>query len=67
MSETPGLEPQTEQRNLTKMSKRVWVINIIFFAVLFGGMFLAPISGIYVAAAVIIVAFIASMLYIYLF
>lgn len=67
MSETPGLEPQTEQRKLKKMSKRVWVINIIFFAILFGGMFLVPLSGIYVAAAVICVAFVASMLYIYLF
>ncbi len=65
MSGTP--EPQTDQRKLRKMSKRAWVINLVFFAILFGGMFLVPISGIYVAAAVIIVAFIASMLYIYLF
>ncbi len=67
MSETPGLEPQEEKQNLKKMSKRVWLINIIFFAILFGGMFLVPISGIYVAAAVILVAFVASMLYIYWF
>ncbi len=67
MTQTPGPEPKPDQQKLKKMGKRALLINIIFFVVLFGGMFLMPISGIYVAAAVIVVAFIASMLYIYLF
>lgn len=64
MFQAPEIEPQADQG---KIGKRVWVINIIFFAILFGSMFLVPFSGIYVAGAVILVAFIASMLYIYLF
>jgi Flp pilus assembly protein TadB len=69
MERRPGMETQQEQQQqkLKKMGKRALWINIIFFAVLFGGMFLVPVSGIYVAALVIVLAFVVSMLYIYLF
>lgn len=67
MEHQSGIEPQPEKQKLKKMGKRALLTNIIFFVVLFGGMFLVPFSGIYVAAAVIALAFVVSMLYIYLF
>ena len=67
MAQTPVQEQQPEKQKLKKAGSRALIANIVFFIVLFGGMFLVPLSGIYVAAAVIIVAFIIAMLYIYLY
>ncbi|MEW5784662.1 MAG: hypothetical protein AB1767_06260 [Bacillota bacterium] len=67
MEQVPGHDPQPDKQRLKKAGSRALIANIVFFVVLFGGMFLVPLSGIYVAAAVIIIAFIVSMLYIYLF
>ena len=66
MEQQPGTEPQRERQKLKKMGRRALIINIVFFLILFGGMFLVPYNAL-VAAVVIVVAFVASMLYIYLF
>lgn len=65
--EHPTPEPAPQDRELKAKGRRALIINVIFFLILFGAMFLVPLSGIWVAAAVIVIAFIASMLYIYLF
>jgi len=44
---------------------RALIINIIFFLILFGSIFLIPVTGLTVTIIIVLVAFAASMLYIY--
>lgn len=55
-----------EKKNLKTKGNKALIINIAFFVILFGGMILVPLSGFLTAAVVIILAFIASLFYIYL-
>lgn len=60
-------EEQSEKHRLKQSGKRLLIINIIFFLVLLGGLFLVPFSGLIVAAVVIGAAFVVSIIYIYRF
>lgn len=60
-------ETQSERQRLKKSGKRLLIINIVFFLVLLGGLFLVPFSGLLVASVVIGLAFIVSMISIYMF
>ncbi len=59
-------EQQQEQQEWKSKGNRALVINIIFFIILFGSIFLIPVTGFEVAIGVIAIAFVASILYIYL-
>jgi len=61
----PGTEQET--RKWKSKSNRALFINIVFFIILFGSIFLIPLTGFGITVAVILVAFLASILYIYLF
>ncbi len=67
MTHDPSEETNNDQHHLKKKGRRALIVNIIFFAALFGGVFLVPFTGIYITAAVIAAVFAISMLYIYLF
>ncbi len=64
-----------EERNKSRQEKKIWeirgnralLINIIFFVILFIGIILVPLSGLLTASIVIIVAFVASLIYLYSF
>jgi hypothetical protein len=60
--------PKMEERQkeeLKAKGNRVLILNIIFFLVLFAGIFLVAYAGFLTAAIIIILAFIVSLLYIY--
>lgn len=67
MERQPCPEQPEEKQKLKKKGRRALVINVVFFVILFAGMLLVPFSGFHVAAIVIAVAFVASLLYIYMF
>jgi uncharacterized membrane protein (DUF485 family) len=68
MHKTPEAEPQASQHNLPKKrNKRIWIFTLIFFAFLFGSVIVIPLSGFHTTAAIIVIAFGASILYVYLF
>ncbi len=58
---------QEEHKTWKLKGKKALIVNIIFFVVLFIGVILVPVSGFTTAAIFIVVVFIASILYIYLF
>ena len=68
MLKTSGPEPQANQRNLPqKRNRRIWIFTLIFFAFLFVSVIVIPLSGFHTTAAIIVIAFAASILYVYLF
>lgn len=67
MSNTEKPSVQEEQKAWKSKGKKAMLVNIVFFLVLFIGIILVPLSGFAVAAVFIVLVFIASILYIYLF
>ncbi len=67
MAQPPTNQPASENEHKDWKGKghRALIINIIFFIVLLGCIFLIPLTGLATTAIIIIVAFIASVLYIY--
>jgi len=65
----PTKQPTSENEEKDWKSKghRALIINIIFFIVLLGCIFLIPLTGLLTTGIIIAVVFIASVLYIYLF
>lgn len=60
---------QTNENNMEKLHKegnKALIINIVFFVILFVGMLAVPFIGLTYSAIAIVIAFILSMLYIYL-
>ena len=55
-----------ETKDWKSKGNRALIINIIFFLILFASIFLINLSGFAITVAVIMIAFIASILYIYL-
>ncbi len=56
---------EKNKEELKKEGKKALILNIIFFIVLFAGMFLVPLASLKVSIIVISIAFVASLLYIY--
>jgi uncharacterized membrane protein len=56
---------EKQKEELKAKGNRVLILNIIFFLVLFAGIFLVVYAGFLTSAIVIILAFIVSLLYIY--
>ncbi len=58
------MEEENKQELKTR-GKRALILNIIFFLVLFLGIFMVAYTSLAVTAVVISIAFVASLLYIY--
>ncbi len=58
------MEEKTKEQ-LKAKGHRALILNIIFFIVLFAGIFLVTITGLTVTAIIISLVFVASLLYIH--
>lgn len=67
MSQHTGQNTQSRPQKLSQSGKRILIINIIFFVILFAGLFLVPFSGLAITIIVVVAGFVASILYTYLF
>jgi len=67
MTEAPTPEQQTDRQNPTRGTRIIWLINIIFFTLIFMSAILVACFGNDIVIAITVVAFAASVLYIYLF
>lgn len=67
MNEHTETGTQNQDNKISGKGRRILIINIVFFIILFGGMFLVPLSGPVLIIAVVLVAFAASILYTFLF
>lgn len=66
MANTPTQAHEKDMEQLHKEGNKALVINILFFIVLFAGMLAVPFIGLTYSAIAIGIAFVLSMLYIYL-
>ena len=67
MSEENNLYEKSEEKRLKEKGNKALIANIIFFVVLFLVILLTPRLGVVPASVLILLAFIASLLYIYRF
>ncbi|RJX29604.1 MAG: hypothetical protein C4554_00265 [Dethiobacter sp.] len=58
---------EEQKKELKARGNKALILNIIFFLVLFAGMFLVVYTGLVTTVIVIFIAFIISLLYIYFF
>ncbi|MDO9534286.1 MAG: hypothetical protein Q7J85_02915 [Bacillota bacterium] len=56
---------ERQKEEMKAKGNRVLILNIIFFLVLFAGIFLVFYTGFLTTAIIIILAFIVSLIYIY--
>jgi len=57
----------SESSNPSKPSKKIMIINVVFFVFLFTGALLMPFSGLTLVIVLAVLVFFASILYTYLF
>jgi len=56
---------EKQKEELKARGNKALILNIVFFLVLFAGMFLVVYTGLVTTAVIIFIAFVVSLLYIY--
>jgi len=65
MNQRTGTGNQNNEQT-KKPSRKALIVNLIFFALLFGGVIIIPLSGLATLIALILIVFSASIIYTYL-